>query len=131
MATLADQIAASGDCSAVTTPFRRLAEFSPDTESIEVYTERFKVFANAKNIDESRKAQLKKLAATCEFGSFLEESLRDRLISGLRSKDIRCRLLSLPNKGATWERVLNIATAMETAKNDTKEILPAPDDVNC
>ncbi|KAL1478151.1 hypothetical protein MTO96_035179 [Rhipicephalus appendiculatus] len=74
--------------------------------------------------------KLKKLAATCEFGSFLEESLRDRLISGLRSEDIRCRLLSLPNKEATWERVLNIATAMETAKNDTKEILPAPADVN-
>lgn len=199
MATSADGIAASGDRSVVTTPVGRLAEFSPDTGSIEVYIERFEVFASANNIDEPRKAQvfltvlgekayvtlrslllpkspadskyaditkvlrehyaprrsivteryrfhrrdqgqsetigefvveLKKLAATCEFGSFLEESLRDRLISGLRSEDIRCRLLSLPNKQATWERVLNIATAMETAKNDTKEILPAPADVN-
>ncbi|KAL1416406.1 hypothetical protein MTO96_027969 [Rhipicephalus appendiculatus] len=199
MATSADRIAASGDRSVVTTPVGRLAEFSPDTGSIEVYIERFEVFASANNIDELKKAQvfltvlgekayvtlrslllpkspadskyaditkvlrehyapwrsivteryrfhrrdqgqsetigefvveLKKLAATCEFGSFLEESLRDRLISGLRSEDIRCRLLSLPNKEATWERVLNIATAIETAKNDTKEILPAPADVN-
>ncbi|KAL1466879.1 hypothetical protein MTO96_042449 [Rhipicephalus appendiculatus] len=160
MATSADRTAASGDRSVVTTPVGRLAEFSPDTGSIEVYIERFEVFASADNINELKKAQvfltvlvteryrfhrrdqgqsetieefvveLKKLAATCEFGSFLEESLRDRLISGLRSEDIRCRLLSLPNKEARWERVLNIATAMETAKNDTKEILPAPADVN-
>ncbi|KAH7972947.1 hypothetical protein HPB52_019370 [Rhipicephalus sanguineus] len=199
MATSADRIAASGDRSMVTKPVGRLAEFSPNTGNIEVYIERFEVFASANNIDEPMKVQvfltvlgekayvtlrsllmpkspadskyaditkvlrehyaprrfkvteryrshrrdqgqnetireflveLKKLAATYEFGSFLEESLRGRLISGLRSEDIRCRLLSLPNKEATWKRVLNIATAMETTKNDTKEILPAPVDVN-
>ncbi|KAH7969224.1 hypothetical protein HPB52_016109 [Rhipicephalus sanguineus] len=57
MATSADGIAASGDRSVVTTPVGRLAEFSPDTGSIEVYIERFEVFASA-NIDEPRKAQV-------------------------------------------------------------------------
>lgn len=58
MATSADGIAASGDRSVVTTPVGRLAEFSPDTGSIEVYIERFEVFASANNIDEPRKAQV-------------------------------------------------------------------------
>ncbi|KAL1449370.1 hypothetical protein MTO96_043995, partial [Rhipicephalus appendiculatus] len=58
MATSADRIAASGDRSVVTTPVGRLAEFSPDTGSIEVYIERFEVFASANNIDELKKAQV-------------------------------------------------------------------------
>ncbi|KAH9364635.1 hypothetical protein HPB48_019308 [Haemaphysalis longicornis] len=35
---------------------------------------------------------LKKLAAKCGFGAFLQEALRDRLIAGLRDDTIRCRL---------------------------------------
>ncbi|XP_040069657.1 uncharacterized protein LOC120842585 [Ixodes scapularis] len=67
--------------------------------------------------------ELKKLAATCEFGAFLEEALRDRLIAGLHADTIRCRLLAMPDTELTWDRACSIATAMETAAQDTKEML--------
>ncbi|KAL1443077.1 hypothetical protein MTO96_046121 [Rhipicephalus appendiculatus] len=151
MATSADRIAASGDHSVVTTPVGRLAEFSPDTESIEVYIERFEVFPSANNIDELKKAQvfltvlgekayvtlrsllLPKSPADSKYADItkvLREHYAPRRSIVTEREDMQCRLLSLPNKEATSERVLNIATAMETAKNDTKEILPAPADVN-
>ncbi|XP_037561282.1 uncharacterized protein LOC119440448 [Dermacentor silvarum] len=62
--------------------------------------------------------QLKKLAASCDFGSFLEQSLRDRLIAGLNSEAIRCRLLAMTDIELTWDRAFNIATAMEMAARD-------------
>ncbi|XP_077506092.1 uncharacterized protein LOC144115536 [Amblyomma americanum] len=68
--------------------------------------------------------ELKRLAATCSFGSFLEEALRDRLIAGIGTDSIRCRLLALSDDEVTWERVCKIATALETAQKDTREILP-------
>ncbi|KAG0418699.1 hypothetical protein HPB47_004656, partial [Ixodes persulcatus] len=67
---------------------------------------------------------LKTIAATCAFGIFLEEALRDRLIAGLRNEAICCRLFAMDNKDATWERVFNMAKTMKAAKNDTKEMLP-------
>lgn len=39
-------------------------------------------------------AQIKNLAGTCKFGAFLNEALRDRLVSGLRDDYIRQRLLT-------------------------------------
>ncbi|XP_029848024.2 uncharacterized protein LOC115330335 [Ixodes scapularis] len=66
---------------------------------------------------------LKTLASTCSFGNFLENALRDRLIAGLRTDAIRCRLLALPDNQVTWERVCNIATAMEAAQKETKDML--------
>ena len=37
---------------------------------------------------------LKRLALKCEFGSFLEETLRDRLVCGLRNVQIQKKLLA-------------------------------------
>ena len=42
-------------------------------------------------------AELRRLAASCEFGAFLDEALRDRFICGLRSDSARCKLLTEPN----------------------------------
>ncbi|XP_037518347.1 uncharacterized protein LOC119395133 [Rhipicephalus sanguineus] len=65
---------------------------------------------------------LKKLAATCAFGTFLEEALRDRLIAGLQADAVRCRLLATPDAELTWERACNIAVAMEAATKDTQQM---------
>ncbi|XP_049275392.1 uncharacterized protein LOC119405542 [Rhipicephalus sanguineus] len=65
---------------------------------------------------------LKKLAATCAFGTFLEEALRDRLIAGLQADAVRCRLLATPDAELTWERACSIAVAMEAATKDTQQM---------
>ncbi|XP_077529334.1 uncharacterized protein LOC144141684 [Haemaphysalis longicornis] len=67
--------------------------------------------------------ELKKLASTCEFGNFLNDALRDRLVAGLRTEAARCRLLALPDEEITWERACRVAIAMEAASQDTKEML--------
>ena len=38
-------------------------------------------------------AELRKLAATCQFGTFEDEMLRDRIVTGLRDHSQRKRLL--------------------------------------
>lgn len=67
--------------------------------------------------------ELKKLASTCEFGNFLNDALRDRLVAGLRTEAVRCRLLALPDEEITWEHACKVAIAMEAASQDTKEML--------
>ncbi|XP_075534768.1 uncharacterized protein LOC142570254 [Dermacentor variabilis] len=92
-----------------------------------VVTERYHFYKRKQEPDESLKqfiVELKRLAATCSFGSFLEEALRDRLIAGIRTDSIQCRLLALSDDEVTWERVCKIATALETAQKDTREMLP-------
>lgn len=80
---------------------------------------------------------LKQLAATCEYGTFLEQALRDRLIAGLCSDSIRCRLLATPDAELTWDRTCSIAAAMESATRGTREMVatlstetPVDSDVN-
>ncbi len=36
---------------------------------------------------------LRQLSATCNFGQYLDDALRDRFVSGLRSDAVQCRLL--------------------------------------
>ncbi|CAN8030838.1 unnamed protein product [Ixodes persulcatus] len=91
-----------------------------------IVTERYRFYRRNQESSESIAqfiVELKRLAMTCSFGSFLEEALRDRLIAGLRTDSIRCRLLALPGNEITWERVCNIATAMEAAQKDTRDML--------
>ncbi|XP_077565114.1 uncharacterized protein LOC144180699 [Haemaphysalis longicornis] len=171
--------------------FGKLPEFQPDSGNIDVYLERFELFATANDIAEEKKLQLfltaigekayvtlrslllpkmpskvtfeeatsvlkkhyapkrsvvteryrfnqrkqeahesvtefvvelKKLAATCEFGAFLEDALRDRLIAGIQADAIRCRLLAMTDAELTWDRACSIATAMETATQDAKKV---------
>lgn len=54
-----------------------------------VIAERHKFWTASQEENESVSdfvVRLKKLASTCSFGAFLEEALRDRLVSGLQSK---------------------------------------------
>ena len=53
--------------------------------------------------------ELRRLAARCKFGAYLDEVLRDRFVCGLRSERTQQKLLS--------EADLTLASAVEKAKN--------------
>lgn len=59
-------------------------------------------------------AELRALAQTCEFGAFLDESLRDRFVCGLLRVDIQRHLFS-EDKQFTFPRAVDRATALEAA----------------
>ena len=62
-------------------------------------------------------AELKWLAANCDFGQWLEEALRDRLVCGLRNSNVQCKLLTEP--GLTYAKAVEIALGMEAAEKNT------------
>ena len=65
-------------------------------------------------------AELRKLAEFCKFGANLNDSLRDRLVCGLKAENIQKRLLS--EADLTLDRALEVAQAMETAAKDATEL---------
>ncbi|KAK2557960.1 hypothetical protein P5673_019522 [Acropora cervicornis] len=60
-------------------------------------------------------AKLKHLASTCNFGTHLSEALRDRLVCGLRNKEIQKKLLTEEHN---FDEALKKALGAETAEND-------------
>ncbi|XP_074030329.1 uncharacterized protein [Leptinotarsa decemlineata] len=65
-----------------------------------VIAERYKFHSAHQEQQEDIKgfvARLKNLAKFCEFGEFLNDSLRDRLVCGLKSENIKRRLLTEEN----------------------------------
>ena len=86
-----------------------------------VITERFHFHKRDQATDETISdfdAALRKLAAHCEFGGTLQETLRDRFVCGLRHEAIQRRLLS--ESSLTYKKALEIARGMEAADKDTK-----------
>ena len=65
-------------------------------------------------------AELRKLATPCEFGEYLDEALRDRLVCGLRSETIQNRLLSEAELSLT--KAVTMAQSMEAAELETKSL---------
>ena len=65
-------------------------------------------------------AELRRLTSTCEFGTFLEEALRDRLVCGLRSDSTRKKLLTEPK--LTLAKAVEFAQCMELADEDAKAL---------
>ncbi|KAL2088270.1 hypothetical protein ACEWY4_015169 [Coilia grayii] len=63
-------------------------------------------------------ASLRKLAATCKFGTFLDEALRDRFVCGVKSTELRDRLL---NAAHTKDLILPLAIEMALAFEVTKD----------
>lgn len=49
--------------------------------------------------------ELKKMAATYNFGTFFEKAIRERLIVGLHNDAIRCKLLATEDKDLTFGRL--------------------------
>ena len=65
-------------------------------------------------------AELRRLATMCEFGTFLNEALCDRLVCGLREEAMQCRLLAELN--LDLKRACELAQGMEAANRNAKEI---------
>ena len=64
-------------------------------------------------------ACLRKLSSTCEFGTFLDQALRDRFVCGLLNDQAQKRLLT--EAGLTAARALEIAQGIEAADRNTRE----------
>eukprot|EP00731_Ephydatia_muelleri_P009514 Em0005g100a len=63
-------------------------------------------------------AELRRLAKTCQFGTFLNEALRDQFVCGLSAVNIQKRLLS--EADLTVERSLELSQAMDAAERGAK-----------
>ena len=61
-------------------------------------------------------ARLRHYASTCDFGQFLNRSLRDQFIGGIRNSATRKKLL---NEDRTFQDVLKVAIADEVASKET------------
>ena len=88
-----------------------------------VIAERYRFYKRDQQESESVSdfiVMLKKLASTCEFGNFLNEALRDRLVCGLRSKTCKRRLLT--ESDLTFTKAIEIARSMELARKDCTDL---------
>jgi hypothetical protein len=65
-------------------------------------------------------AVLKKMSKTCEFGSWLEDSLRDQLVCGISSETIRQRLFT--EDQIDFRRAYALAVSMEAAEKDAAAV---------
>ena len=88
-----------------------------------VISERFRFYKRDMGEQESitaYMAELRRLASTCNFGAFLEEALRDRLVCGLANESIQKRLLTEAN--LTLKKALELSLGMELAAKDATEL---------
>ncbi|XP_075990289.1 uncharacterized protein LOC142985933 [Anticarsia gemmatalis] len=86
--------------------------------------ERYKFRKRAQQIGESIAeyvAILKKMTKSCEFGSWLEESLRDQLVCGICSETIRQRLFAEPK--LDFARAYSLAISLESAEKDAASVV--------
>lgn len=65
-------------------------------------------------------AGLKRLSIDCEFGSNLNDTIRDRFVCGLRNKATKRKLLS--EKNLTYARAIEVAISDEAASRDIGEM---------
>ena len=65
-------------------------------------------------------AELCHLSTYCNFGCYLNEALRDRLVCGLQSESTQRRLLAI--KDLTLKEAVEQAQAMETADKDSNAL---------
>ncbi|UYV62905.1 K02A2.6-like [Cordylochernes scorpioides] len=92
--------------------------FSPKRSII---VQQFIFFKRMQETEESVSQYLvaiKRLAATCEFGNFLVDSLRDKFVCGLSDSRIQKKILS--EGDVSLARVMEIALSMEAAEQNIK-----------
>ena len=66
-------------------------------------------------------AELRRLSITCDFGQFLDQALRDRLVGGLKSESAQKKLLTEEDKDLTFVKAVEIAEAIEAAEASTQQ----------
>lgn len=64
-------------------------------------------------------ANLKRLATTCNFGTHLNEALRDRFVCGLRSEAMQRKLLTAEY---SFDDALKLALSIETVEHNVREL---------
>ena len=85
--------------------------------------ERFRFYQRSQAVGESVTdylAELRRLAITCDFDTFLDQALRDRFVCGLTAEAAQKKLLAEANLSMT--RALELARGMEVAAHDAKEL---------
>ncbi|XP_055701073.1 uncharacterized protein LOC129800601 [Phlebotomus papatasi] len=90
-----------------------------------VTAERFKFHERRQQEGESISeyvSELQVLAQTCNFGNFLKDALRDKLVCGIQSKTIQGRLLA---EDKSFEDTLKRALAMELAERNAQLMQPS------
>ncbi|XP_065311755.1 uncharacterized protein [Dermacentor albipictus] len=65
--------------------------------------------------------ELKRLAASCEFGLFLDDTLRDRFVAGLRNETAQAEL---KKNALTIQAAYDLAKSGELARTETRKIHP-------
>ena len=91
-----------------------------------VIAERYKFYERKQTDGENVNAfiaELKKLSLHCEFGDFLDQALRDKLVCGIGNSKIRKRLLV--EKDLTFSKASQIANAIECAENESSHMTAA------
>ena len=86
-----------------------------------IIAERFHFYRRTQQVEESTaefEATLRKLALHCEFGTHLEEALRDRFVCDLKKEAVQKRLLA--EADLTLARVVTTAQSMEAADRNAK-----------
>ncbi|KAL3976952.1 Rab-interacting lysosomal protein [Sarotherodon galilaeus] len=72
--------------------------------------------------------ELRQLSEHCEFGGVLDDMLCDRLVCGINDDGMQRRLLGEPT--LDFKKALEIAQAIETAANNTKDIRKANNNIH-
>ncbi len=65
-------------------------------------------------------AALRKLATKCDFGEFLNDALRDRVVCGIRDENTQKRLLS--EATLTLNSAVDLAQSLESAGEQVKKL---------
>ena len=93
-----------------------------DPEPI-IIAERFHFYQRSQKANESIAnylANLRRLASRCEFGDFLADALRDRLVCGMSNCNIQKVLLTKAK--LTLEKAVEVSQGMEAAAEKAKEL---------
>ena len=65
-------------------------------------------------------AELRRLCEHCDYGDWLEDMLRDRIVCGIGNDQIQKRLLS--ESTLTYKKTIEISMAMESASRDIRDL---------
>ena len=88
-----------------------------------IIAERFRFYQRNQGPTESvldYVAELRRLAITCDFGTFLDQALRDKFVCGLKSEQTQKSLLA--EEGLTLAKAVEKAQAKETAARDARNL---------
>ena len=94
-----------------------------------IIAERYKFYNRSQGSSESAvqfAGELRRLVTHCNFGTFLEQALRDRFVCGLRNTAAQKRLLSAEDKTdadkLTFKSTIEITSTMEAVETDIQEM---------